>query len=193
MSEKQRGDLGRVLVVGGNGFLGHHVVNQALEKWTTSAVSSIDLRCEKNRNPSAVYKEVDITDSEKLLSAFEELKPDVVIHTASPAAADHTNAKDLFQKVNVDGTNCVIEACQKAGVKALVYTSSASVISNDVDDLYNADERFPVLTGDQQHSFYSDTKVRRLHALRKRRSSNSDRLKLKRPSSPPTAKKAPSY
>ncbi|KAG9255131.1 3-beta hydroxysteroid dehydrogenase/isomerase family-domain-containing protein [Emericellopsis atlantica] len=158
-SEKKKGDLGRVLVIGGNGFLGHHVVNQALDLWNSTHVSSIDLRCEKFRRPEVTYKECDITDREKLLSVIEELKPDVVIHTASPVASDHTNAKELFQKVNVEGTDSVIEACQKAGVKALVNTSSASVVSDDVKDLLNADERWPVIRGDQQNSYYSETKA----------------------------------
>lgn len=160
MAPKTRGDLGKVLVIGGNGFLGHHIVNQLLDSWTCSAVSSIDLRCEKNRRSEATYHECDITDSEKLASIFQKLKPDIVIHTASPVASDNVVAKELFRKVNVDGTQSVIEACQASGVKALVYTSSASVISDGQNDLYNADERWPVMRGAQQNEYYSETKVR---------------------------------
>lgn len=65
----------------------------------------------------------------------------------------------MYQKVNVDGTRCVIEACQQTNVKALVYTSSASVISDNVSDLINADERWPVITGKAQNEFYSQTKA----------------------------------
>ena len=39
----------------------------------------------------------------------------------------------------------MIEACQKAGVKALVYTSSASIVSDNTGDLINADERWPII------------------------------------------------
>ncbi|TWU78018.1 erg26, C-3 sterol dehydrogenase [Metarhizium rileyi] len=156
----KRGDLGRVVVIGGNGFLGHHIVDLALEQWTTKSVSSIDLRCEHNRNAAASYHECDITNSERLHSLLEELKPDVVVHTASPTASSDTKtAKQLFKKVNVDGTQSVIEACQKANVKALVYTSSASVISDNKTDLRNADERWPVIRGAQQHEYYSETKA----------------------------------
>jgi sterol-4alpha-carboxylate 3-dehydrogenase (decarboxylating) len=65
----------------------------------------------------------------------------------------------MFKKVNVDGTKCVIEACQKTDVKALVYTSSASVISDNESDLINADERWPVITGKAQTEYYSQTKA----------------------------------
>lgn len=158
-TKKYKGDLGRVLVIGGNGFLGHHIVDQALESWNASSVSSLDLRCDKNRNPDAAYYECDITDSERLLSLFEDIKPEVVIHTASPVANDTKVAKEIFKKVNVDGTRCVVEACQKTGVKALVYTSSASVICDNKKDLFNADERWPVLRGDLQPEYYSETKA----------------------------------
>jgi sterol-4alpha-carboxylate 3-dehydrogenase (decarboxylating) len=161
MAEKtqSRGPLGRVVVIGGNGFLGHHIVNQALEQWTTTAVIGVDLRCERNRNPAAEYRECDITDSERLLSLFEELKPDVVIHTASPVAVNPKIGHDIFKKVNVDGTQAVVDACQQTGVKVLVYTSSASVISDNVNDLLNADERWPLVRGEAQTEYYSETKV----------------------------------
>ncbi|KFA64430.1 hypothetical protein S40285_01022 [Stachybotrys chlorohalonatus IBT 40285] len=159
MAGKKRGDLGRVVVIGGNGFLGHHIVNLALEQWTTSSVTSVDLRCERNRNPAAGYRECDITDAPRLLSLFEDLKPDVVIHTASPAVDGGQTADELFKKVNVDGTQAVVDACRGAGVKALVYTSSASVISDNVHDLWNADERWPVIRGKQQNEYYSETKA----------------------------------
>jgi sterol-4alpha-carboxylate 3-dehydrogenase (decarboxylating) len=157
---KNHGDVGRVLVIGGNGFLGHHIVNQLLgETWTASHVSSIDLSCDRNRNERAVYRECDITDTEKLQSVLEELKPDVVIHTASPVALDGNKARDLLRRVNVEGTRSVVQACQNVGVKALVYTASASVISDGVNGLYNADERWPVLRHSAQKDYYAETKV----------------------------------
>jgi sterol-4alpha-carboxylate 3-dehydrogenase (decarboxylating) len=99
------------------------------------------------------------------LPIFEKLKPDIVIHTASPAAVGESSQSKtklrnaMFKKVNVDGTACVIEACQKTNVKALVYTSSASVISDTESDLVNADERWPIVTAQNQKEYYSTTKV----------------------------------
>ncbi|KAI3537626.1 3-beta hydroxysteroid dehydrogenase/isomerase [Colletotrichum filicis] len=155
-------NLGKVLVVGGNGFLGHHVVNQLLagDRWAVASVDVVDLRCANNRNHKANYHEADITDVDKIKSLFENVKPDVVVHTASPAPqGDSAIAKDLFRKVNVDGTASIIAACQAASVKALVYTSSASIISDNATDLINADERWPVIRGELQTEYYSETKA----------------------------------
>ena len=158
MAEKKV-SLGKVLVIGGNGFLGHHIVSKLLQEWDAQVMAA-DLRCSRNRFDGASYHEVNIIDAEALLSLFQTLKPDLVIHTASPTAqGDDAVARDLFKTVNVGGTTNVIAACQKAGVKALVYTSSESVVSDSKTDLRNADERWPVLRGDEQPDYYAETKV----------------------------------
>lgn len=159
MAPEKKVSIGKVVVIGGNGFLGHHIVKQALELWDCAAVASVDLRCQKNICEGATYHECDITDLEKLTAVFAKLSPDVVIHTASPVAINNNLSNEIFDKVNVGGTKSVIEACQATGVKALVYTSSASVITDGVHDVLNADERWPVIRGAQQQEYYTETKV----------------------------------
>ncbi|KAI1640352.1 3-beta hydroxysteroid dehydrogenase/isomerase family-domain-containing protein [Biscogniauxia mediterranea] len=154
--------LGRVLVIGGCGFLGHHVVNMLLRDWKCDAVSVVDIRCQRNRRPASdgvEYVEADITDNEGLVKVFESLRPDVVIHTASPVAQGGGATNELFFKVNVEGTRAVIDACRRTAVKALVYTSSASVMSDNRSDLINANEEYPVIRGKQQTEYYSETKA----------------------------------
>ena len=160
-TRQSKKSLGNVLVIGGCGFLGHHIVDLLLESYT-STISVIDLRTTRNRRPDSdgvAYYDADITSLAAIVPIFEKVKPDVVIHTASPVAAHNTN-NALYYKVNVEGTKAVIEACQKTNVKALVYTSSASVISDNTSDLINADERWPIVPPKFQTEYYSTTKVR---------------------------------
>ena len=83
-------------------------------------------------------------------------RPDAVIHTASP----HFNlANEILRRVNVDGTKILLKASQAAGVKAFVYTSSASVILDPRAELVNADETFPLVEGKQQPEYYTSTKA----------------------------------
>ena len=155
----QKKTLGNVLVIGGCGFLGHHIVNLLLESYNCS-VSVIDLRTVRNRRPDSdgvQYFDGDITSMDSILPIFEQTKPNIVIHTASPTLESGSHA--LYQKVNVEGTKCVIEACQLTNVTSLVYTSSASVISDNTSDLINADERWPVIPPKNQTEYYSQTKV----------------------------------
>ncbi|KAH8593550.1 sterol-4-alpha-carboxylate 3-dehydrogenase [Bisporella sp. PMI_857] len=151
--------LGNVLVIGGCGFLGHHIVNLLLSSYTAQ-ISVIDLFTTRNRRPDSdgvAYYDGDITKTDDLIAIFKKVKPDVVIHTASPTLVG--GSKALYYKVNVEGTKSVIAACEQTGVKALVYTSSASVISDNASDLINADERWPVIPPSSQTEYYSETKA----------------------------------
>ncbi|CAI4216768.1 unnamed protein product [Parascedosporium putredinis] len=115
--------LGKVLVIGGNGFLGHHIVKLLFSSWSAT-VAVIDLKCERNRLDGAQYFEADITNADAVKAVFDQFRPDIV---------------------NVEGTKVIVDACLHAGVKVLVYTSSASILSDNKTDLRNANENFPVI------------------------------------------------
>lgn len=159
-SEKPPRSLGSVLVVGGCGFLGHHIVSQLLESYDAQ-VSVIDLRTELNRFPLAKYYDADITSESAVRSVLTEVKPTVIIHTASPNfVSDEGTNKALYKKVNVNGTQNLIDRAGEIGcVKAFVYTSSSSVIHDSISPLINADERWPTLRAPLQREYYSETKA----------------------------------
>lgn len=148
-------NLGSVIVVGGCGFLGHQIVSQLLE--TTTEVSVLDVRTDRNRLPSVTYHEGDISSVKDVLSVFEYVRPAVVIHTASPSI--FTQSMSFFMRINVDGTRNLLECAERVGVKAFVYTSSASVLHNTVSDLINVDESAPVLYMPDQKEAYNHTKA----------------------------------
>lgn len=150
-------NLGHVLVTGGCGFLGSTIVQMILDRKAASKITVLDLR------PAAVPKEGvnyhfgDITDEVSMQEVFSKTKPTVVIHTASPIFNE--NQPELMYKVNVEGTKTLVKVSQETGVSAFVYTSSASVISDTFTDLINADEEYPLVTGEQQVEYYTTTKV----------------------------------
>jgi sterol-4alpha-carboxylate 3-dehydrogenase (decarboxylating) len=154
--------LGHVVVVGGCGFLGYHIVTLTLQQYPESTVSALDVRTTNRVEDERVsYYNSDITNATELLELFRKLKPDVVIHTAglmpNPAIPD-----SVVRNVNYQGTVNLLDASKDVGVKAFVYTSSSSVIIGDVDSVINADESWPLLTGREQPEFYSRMKVRYL-------------------------------
>lgn len=193
MSEKRPTmTLGSVLVVGGCGFLGWHIVDQllnfpsetdpsaALPKITDDArfkvpllgdryprcvakVSVVDLRTTNNRLPGAQYYDGDITSVDSMMEVFRRVKPDIVIHTASPSMLEGN--KPLLRKVNVDGTKTLLEVAGGehgnwgGKCKAFVYTSSSSVVHDTQSNLVNVDEEWPYVRGEQQLEYYSETKV----------------------------------
>ncbi|OQE26645.1 hypothetical protein PENSTE_c005G07608 [Penicillium steckii] len=129
-------DLGNVLVVGGCGFLGWHVVDHLLNfpsesdpsaalpkpqndkrfdfptlasRYPTykANVSVVDLRTSHNRLPGATYYDGDITSVESMLEVFRAAKPNLVIHTATPSVLEGN--KPLLYKVNVEGTRTLLQ------------------------------------------------------------------------------------
>ena len=159
-SKKPPKSLGPVLVVGGCGFLGYHIVSLLVETYSAQ-ISVLDLHTKNNRLPSVDYYDGDITLEADVRSTLEKVKPVIIIHTASPPGADNTTGplRALYKRVNIDGTRNLVERAGEAGcVRAFVYTSSASVIHDTVSDLIHADERWPILRAPKQREWYSETK-----------------------------------
>jgi sterol-4alpha-carboxylate 3-dehydrogenase (decarboxylating) len=151
--------LGSVLVVGGCGFLGHHIVARILESDPAARVSVLDLRTDHNRFPAVAYYDGDISSEAAVRSVLHAVRPDVIFHTAA-ALMTSAAGEALFFRVNVDGTRHLLEGAGALGcVKAFVYTSSSSVVHDNASDLVNADESLPLLRRPQQPEVYSETKA----------------------------------
>ena len=131
----------RVLVTGGAGFLGRHIV-ELLVDCGCKEVIVFDVVAPRPAFASSAVTAVvgNLLQLSQLQPHFSSLY--AVFHVASPSPT----AKDaaLFNSVNVDGTRNVIAACSAGHVPRLVYTSSASVVF-DGRDQRNWDESAPVL------------------------------------------------
>lgn len=147
------------VVIGGEGFLGHALVSALTAAHPSSSVASLDLVQRHHATPSAPLKHsfsaVDLTSVESLVSALENVKATTVFHTASPWIG---SSVEVAEKVNVQGTKGVVEACQKTGVKTLVYTSSAGAVFCG-QDLIGVDERLPFPDPKRMLEHYNVTKA----------------------------------
>lgn len=150
--------LGPVLVAGGCGFLGHHIVNQVRMDWGEEVeIVVIDTVVTRNIVPSVIYHTVDVTKLEDVMKVMSAVKPQVVFDTVSPR---FDSSHPMLQKVNVQGTQNLIDCAKTVGtVKAFIFTASSSVIHNQRNPLIEATEDLPVLFSPQQPEFYSHTKA----------------------------------
>jgi sterol-4alpha-carboxylate 3-dehydrogenase (decarboxylating) len=149
-----------VLVLGGCGGLGYHIIKQLLDTKKASNVTSLDIRTDVNRVPGAKYLKGSITIEEDVRLALESVKPKVIMHTVSPQLMGQKNTRELYENVNVGGTKIVLDCIAKTDyVKALVYTSSSSVIHNNISDLVEATEEGRLFYCPEQTEFYSHTKA----------------------------------
>ncbi|KAF2015610.1 C-3 sterol dehydrogenase/C-4 decarboxylase family protein [Aaosphaeria arxii CBS 175.79] len=145
----------RILITGGSGGLASQIL-QLFSQRGCEYLHSVDLRQPSHRLDGITYHQADLTDPNSMHQVFQEVRPNMIIHTASPK---FDAPKHIMYKVNVEGTKTLIQTAKKHGALFFVYTSSASVISDAKADLKNADETFPVILGDQQPEFYVSTKA----------------------------------
>lgn len=128
--------MSSVLVTGGAGYIGSHTVLLLLEagysvvvldNLSNSSRESLN-RVERLTGKSLAFIEGDIRDSGCLTQLFNEHDIASVIHFAGLKAVGESVAQPLrYYDCNVVGTIRLLEAMEQAGVRTLVFSSSATV------------------------------------------------------------------
>jgi nucleoside-diphosphate-sugar epimerase len=126
----------KVLVTGGNGFLGRHLVPLLLRRDLHVRVLGRQERYALNL-PVEYYR-CDIQNFSDLLQATRDVE--VVFHLASKAGIE--SHPKLYDAINIQGTLNIIEACRQNGVQYCIYTSSPCVVFNG-KDIRHGDESLP--------------------------------------------------
>jgi UDP-glucose 4-epimerase len=124
----------RVLVTGGAGFIGSHVVDAALAAGHQVAVLD-DLSSGKRENvpASVTFFHADVRDEARVRDAFERFRPEVVSHQAAQASVSVSVREPVRDaEVNLIGTLRVLEACRAVGTRAFVFASTGGAIYGEV-------------------------------------------------------------
>jgi len=121
----------KILVTGGAGFIGKHLVKYLLDKDNTITIFDNFSNSEEKSLDHFIKNGVkvvngDIRNFEEILKETEE--QEILIHLAAKISVSQSilNPSETFE-VNVDGTKNVLEACKKNNVKKIVIASSAAV------------------------------------------------------------------
>ncbi len=124
------------LVTGGAGYIGAHVVRALMADGQRVCVVDDLTTGLASRVPSASHLEVfSVLDTTSLTHVMRDLKITGVVHLAAKkAAGDSVNEPLFYHRQNTVGLLSVLEAMAAAGVRNLVYSSSAAVYGEPVDD-----------------------------------------------------------
>ncbi|HEX5193173.1 MAG TPA: NAD-dependent epimerase/dehydratase family protein [Solirubrobacteraceae bacterium] len=127
----------RVLVTGGSGFIGSHVVDKLSERGHEPVI--YDLRPSPWHGDDAVETVIgSITDREALERAMDGC--DAVAHLAAVADVNDVHAEpEDAEHINARGTAAVLEAARRAGVKRIAYASTIWVYSDCPTDEVDED------------------------------------------------------
>ena len=114
----------KVLVTGGAGFVGSHVVDFLVDKeYEVVIIDNLSFGKREYINPKAELYVRDINSD--LNDVFEREKPDCVIHAAAQTQLRSSLEDPLGDaKINVLGTINILENCRKHGVKKIIYMST---------------------------------------------------------------------
>ncbi|BBD73264.1 UDP-glucose 4-epimerase-like protein [Sulfodiicoccus acidiphilus] len=116
------------LVTGASGFMGKFLVERLANAGEVIATG----RSSSPFKRGVKYVKLDVSDREEVDRVFSEYRPDVVFHMAALMAdACESNPTEAF-RVNVRGTENLLEASSKYGAKRFVFASSISVYGLDV-------------------------------------------------------------
>jgi UDP-glucuronate 4-epimerase len=127
----------KVLVTGGAGFIGSHMVDALLtDGHTVSVIDDFNDFYDpkiKRKNLDPVLDDIrlhsiDIRDKDAVLSTFSVERPDAVLHLAARAGVRPSiESPELYLATNINGTFHLLEAAKEYGVKRFVFASSSSV------------------------------------------------------------------
>ena len=156
-----------VLVTGGAGFIGSHLVDRLLAEgsWRVTVVDDLNdfyspeikrANLEQaKKNPNLEFVELDIRNADKLREIFDRREFDCIVHLAARAGVRPSLCHPkLYAETNINGTLNLLELARDFEVKQFVFGSSSSV--------YGINSKVPFSEDDKIHqpiSPYASTKA----------------------------------
>ncbi len=135
----------KVLVTGGAGFIGSHVVDACLQAGhDVCAVDDLSTGKRANVNPRARLYVADIRDREAMDEIFSAERPEAICHLAAKAnVRESMVAPILYAEVNILGSLVLLELARTYGTRKVVYASTGGAVYGEPEYL-PVDEEHPV-------------------------------------------------
>jgi len=155
----------KILVTGGAGFIGSHVVDAYIKAGhDVVVVDNLTTGSYGNINPKARLYLLDVRSSE-IEKVFALEQPDVVNHHAAQKSVPKSVQNPILDaELNVIGLLALLENCIRSGVKRFIFSSSGGALASDASRIPTTETDVPQLmspyaitkfTGEKYLSFYA--------------------------------------
>lgn len=144
-----------VLLTGGCGFIGSHVLEHLVHRFTDTMFVNIDVldKCANPRNTKELeryrnYRFVhgDILEQYHIIHLLKEYNIDTIMHFAAQTHVDNSFGNSMtFTKTNVLGTHTLLEAARDVGVKRFIHVSTDEVYGTSSPDEEDKTEKTAIL------------------------------------------------
>lgn len=146
--------MNNILVTGGAGFIGSHLVDKLLAEnaWRVTVIDDFNdfysptikhqNICEHVKNENYVIFEADIRDFEALEEVFLKTRFDVIVHLAARAGVRPSLEQPLlYEETNIKGTMNLLELARRHEIKQFVFGSSSSVYGINAKVPFSEEDR----------------------------------------------------
>lgn len=128
----------RVLVTGGAGFIGSHMVDAYVNAGhDVVVIDNLASGKREHLNPKATFVMADITDSKKVNETFVQYGPfDFICHLAAQKSVTDSAKDPIYDaKTNILGSLTILEAARKHQVKSVLFSSTGGALYGETDNL----------------------------------------------------------
>jgi len=129
----------KILITGGTGFLGTHIVRQFLDAGEKNVRVMASRVPEWMKDAGVKAVEGSVADRADVAMALKNVS--AIFHLAGKVSRDNDDAAAM-NKIHVEGTRILCEAAKEAGVRTMILASSSGTIAVSEDDQV-FDETFP--------------------------------------------------
>jgi len=139
----------KIIVTGGAGFIGGNFIHYMLRKYPEYEILCVDALTYAGNmetlepaanNPKFKFFKADVADRDAIYGIFEEEHPDIVVNFAAESHVDRSiEDPEIFLKTNIIGTQVLMDACRKYGIKRYHQVSTDEVYGDlplDRPDLF---------------------------------------------------------
>jgi UDP-glucose 4-epimerase len=144
-----------ILVTGGAGYIGSHIVEQLVKKNFLKIFIVDDLSTGHKRliNKKATFIKANINKTQLIKKIILKNKIDTIIHLAAKTIVTESEKKPkLYYKANVLGTSSLLDAAKNSSVKNFLFSSTAAVYGSKISYVNEKSKTLP-------DSVYGKTKL----------------------------------